>query len=379
MDIKNRNLFRITRFVLLKLPAVFRLLSVFRKKESRRLLVIKTDAIGDYVLFRNFIEVLKTSAAYCDYEIDLLGNPVWADIAREYDGTFVSEFFFSNTEKLYDSPGEILKYGWRLFKRNYDVVLMPSFSRTFANDGLAALACARQVVGFTSDTERIDKKYKKKTDRFYTRLIELPQETYFEFDRTKYFFSTFLNEPLHINGPAIDCGKERSNHVVIFPGAGVVKRSWEREKFLELIRSIIENNQNPVYLAGGPAEMEMAGYLIANLPPGNVTNLVAKTSLSQLIALIGTAQLLVSNETSAIHIAAAAKTPSVCILGGGHFGRFAPYPDYMDYQPICVYDKMECFNCNWNCIYQTPANSPYPCISIVGGEQVWNIVKPLLA
>ncbi len=45
MDIKNRKLFRLTRFVLLKLPAVFRFFALFLKP-AKRLLLIKTNAIG---------------------------------------------------------------------------------------------------------------------------------------------------------------------------------------------------------------------------------------------------------------------------------------------------------------------------------------------
>jgi ADP-heptose:LPS heptosyltransferase len=378
MDIKSRNLFRITRFVLLKVPALFRFLSVFRRKGNRRVLIIKTDAIGDYVLFRNFIELLKNSAAYSGYDIDLLCNPLCAEIAQEYDKDFVSRFFFANTEKLYEAPGKILKLGWQLFKRNYDAVLLPSYSRTFANDGLAALACARQMVGYTSDTERIDARYKNKTDHFYTRQIELPPGIYFEFDRVKYFFSCFLDETLSISEQYINCNQERDGHIVIFPGAGVERRSWERQKFLEIIKRIKKETLQTVYLAGGPAETAIAAYLEENLPTGSLINLTAKTSLVQLIELIGSAGLVISNETSAIHIAAATKTPCICILGGGHFDRFAPYPAHMSNKPVCVYHKMDCFYCNWNCIYQIPPGSPYPCIGNCTVEQVWEKVKAVL-
>jgi ADP-heptose:LPS heptosyltransferase len=378
MDVKNRNLFRITRFILLKLPAIFRLLSPFRKKGNKRILIIKTDAIGDYILFRNFLEVIKNSDIYRDHQIDLLGNPLWADVTRQYDAPFVNEYFFADTEKFYDDPLKMLRLGWQFFKKNYAAVLLPAYSRTFLNDGLAALALPKKMIGFTSDTERIDAKYKRKTDKFYNQLVELPADCYFEFDRTKYFFETALNQKLPINGPHLDCGKPRSNHVVIFPGAGVVKRSWERDKFLDLIRLMITHTQYPVYLAGGPAERDIAEYLVTNLPE-RITNLTAKTTLPQLIELIGTASLVISNETSAVHIAAATQTPAICILGGGHFGRFAPYPDHITFKPVCVYHKMECFNCNWNCIYETEPSAPYPCVGNVSVEQVWTVAESILS
>jgi ADP-heptose:LPS heptosyltransferase len=98
----------------------------------------------------------------------------------------------------------------------------------------------------------------------------------------------------------------------------------------------------------------------------------------QLTAIIGNAALVIANETSAIHIAAATQTKSICILGGGHFGRFAPYPVYLANKPVCVYEKMDCYYCNWNCKFLTHENEPHPCIGRVGLEAVWRSVRQLL-
>ncbi|MDB5157788.1 MAG: lipopolysaccharide core biosynthesis protein, partial [Mucilaginibacter sp.] len=114
MDIQNRHLFRLTRFVLLKLPAFFRFLAKFRKP-AKRLLLIKTDAIGDYVLFRNFIEILKRSEKYKDYQIDLLGNTIWRELNLAYDKQFLNEAYFINPKSYYEAPLKTLKQGWQLF------------------------------------------------------------------------------------------------------------------------------------------------------------------------------------------------------------------------------------------------------------------------
>src|SRR5471030_665385 len=96
---QNRNLFRLTRFVLLKLPGLFWFFSLFRK-QKKRLLIMRTDVIGDYILFRNFIEVVRTSEKYKDYQVHLLGNPVWKDIALQYDGDFIDGFLFAKAESM---------------------------------------------------------------------------------------------------------------------------------------------------------------------------------------------------------------------------------------------------------------------------------------
>jgi len=374
MKLKNRNLFRLTRFLLLKLPGLLKFFAKFRTPRLR-LLIIKTDAIGDYILFRNFIEVIKRSETFKDYEIDLLGNRLWQDIALKYDRKFVNDFIFINPDDLYYSPIKTLKLSLKLFRKNYQAVLQPAFSRTFINDGLAGFTAAKNIIGFEGDTERIDARYKSKTDKFYTNLLSLPQNVVFEFYRSKFFVEQVLKQPIAIDRPFIDIENKSRNGVVIFPGAGTGKRRWEKEKFLALITLILQHSKAPVSIAGSADEKETANYLVEKLPAGAVNNLTGKTSLNQLIELIGNAVLVISNETSAVHIAAAVKTPSVCVLGGGHFGRFAPYPISIEASPVCLYEKMDCYNCNWNCIYHTPENGTFPCVAAVSVEKVWNSVQ----
>ena len=374
---KNRNLFRLTRFILLKLPLIFKFFSKYRTP-AKRILIIKTDAIGDYILFRNFIETVKQSAIYADHEIDLVANTMCKDIVVNYDAQFVKEYYFVRPDDLYYSPLKTLVLGWKLFKKNYQTVLQPTYTRTLIIDGLAGLAAAKQTIGFDSDTERIAEKYKLKTDKFYTQRLTLPPDIYFEFDRSMFFFENILNQPVNLQGPYISYIKSDTKGIIIFPGAGIVKRTWPASYFLELIKLIRSQTTQTIYLAGGPSETAIGDYLEQNLPSQNVINLINKTSLTALIDLIGNANLVISNETSAIHIASATQTKTVCILGGGHFSRFAPYSQHMAFKPICVYYKMDCYNCNWNCKFITAVNEPFPCISNVSVQNVWQVVLNLL-
>lgn len=374
----NRNLFRLTRFVLLKLPIVFKFLARFRKSHLR-ILIIKTDAIGDYILFRNYLELIRQSEKFKDYTITLLGNELWKELALEYDSKFADNFLFIKTDDLYYSPWNTFKLGYRLYKNNYGIVLQPSYTRLLVNDGLAALTAAKQIIGFCGDNEGIAPRYKTKTDEFYSKLIDLPAAVNFEFYRSAFFFETVLNTPVFLTSPTLGSFNKNAKHIVIFPGAGNSKRGWQKENFLEVIRLIFEHDPSfIVYIAGGNDETENGNYLEKKIAVKNVHNLTGKTSLLQLVEIIGNARLVISNETSAVHIASATKTPAVCILGGGHFGRFAPYPDNMAEKLICVYEKMECYNCNWNCKFETPPSEPFPCISTINIKHVWQQVLQIL-
>ncbi|RWY55791.1 glycosyltransferase family 9 protein [Mucilaginibacter gilvus] len=375
---QNRNLFRLTRFILLKLPYLFRFLALFRGAPAKRLLIIKADAIGDYILFHNFIEEVKHSARYRDHEIELLGNKAWESLAMAYDREYLTNNYFISTSRIAYRPMAVLKLGWTLFKRNYAVVLNPSSTRTFIPDGLAGLTAAKQIIGFEGDFEGMPKKYKVKTDKFYTTKLLLPTGIYHEFHRNNFYFTTVLGQSTALAKPVIIMESKPRAGIIISPGAGEKKRGWEIEKFAELIKRIREQSTETIYIAGGPDEAVVSQLICHMAAAENVIDLTGKTTLPQLVERVAASSLIIGNDSSAIHIAVATNTPSVCITGGGHFDRFVPYPADITGGPACVYQKMDCYYCNWICIYQTQPQERFPCISIVTVDMAWQVVRPLL-
>jgi ADP-heptose:LPS heptosyltransferase len=346
---------------------------------QKRLLIIKTDAIGDYILFRNFIEIVCKSEVYKNHEIHLLGNELWKEIALKFDAGYAAKFYFVNPDELYQSPVKTLQLGRTLFENNYEVALHPSFSRTFITDGLAGFTAAKQIIGFGGDNERISPKYKLKTDRFYTQLLPGVLPDQFEFEKSKCFFELVLNQSIDLSAPFMNVKTDSKSGIVIMPGAGVDQRRWETGKFIELANVLLKTTNHKIYLVGSVAEKPVADQIVQSLPAGSVSNLASETSLMQLVELIAGAALVISNETSAVHIAAAVKTRSICILGGGHFARFAPYATTTEFSPVCVYHRMECFNCNWSCKFQIADCQPFPCVAAVDTDQVLAEIFPPLA
>jgi ADP-heptose:LPS heptosyltransferase len=102
--------------------------------------------------------------------------------------------------------------------------------------------------------------------------------------------------------------------------------------------------------------------------------LAGKTSLLDLVEVVRAATLVISNDSSPIHIAAGTVTPSVCILGGGHFGRFLPYTTECLNGPsakiTAVWHDMDCFGCSWKCKFKPEATQAVPCIATVSVDLV---------
>lgn len=95
---------------------------------------------------------------------------------------------------------------------------------------------------------------------------------------------------------------------------GPAKR-WPLERFAEVVNQIsAKHAQFHWQLFGAPGEKEMGEKLSAMLQAPH-ENLVGKTRLSELIAKLRECQLLLTNDTGTMHLAAALGIPTVSIFG----------------------------------------------------------------
>lgn len=300
------------------------------------MLLIRLDAIGDYILFRNFIEIIKNSEKYKDYKITLVGNSVWKDIAENLDSQYIDNFFWLDKSRF----NKNLFYRYKKLKEitanAYDVVLSPVYSRDFFyTDTIVKIVHANEKLGSIGDLSNIKPWQKKISDKYYTRLIQSSNCIMFEFYRNKEFFQNLLDCNLAIEKPFIDIKKINSaiilpkNYVVLFLGASTKFRKWSVENFIA-VASFIKAKYNLDIVICGDATDEDAGKEFDDFFHGEVLNLVGKTSLLDVLVIINNARLLIANESSAPHIAVALEIPDILVISNGnHFGRFTPYPKGM--------------------------------------------------
>ena len=126
-------------------------------------------------------------------------------------------------------------------------------------------------------------------------------------------------------------------NVVISPCSSKSEKDWLIERYAEIANWLIAQNIN-VILVGSPAkrELEMTAY-IQQLAP-NVQNLVGKTSLKEIAALLKLADLVISPDTGSAHIASIQGTPVIGLYAIHNPRRTAPYNDQQNV--ISVYDEV---------------------------------------
>jgi ADP-heptose:LPS heptosyltransferase len=115
---------------------------------------------------------------------------------------------------------------------------------------------------------------------------------------------------------------DRRPYVVVHAGAQLPSRRWPVQRFAEVADRLAEQGFT-VVLTGGAPEAGLVNTLAAAMRHEPV-NLVGRTTLWTLGALVEGAERVVCNDTGVSHVAAALKRPSVVVSCGSDTARWAP-------------------------------------------------------
>jgi len=303
---------------------------------KKSILIIKLDAIGDYILFRNFLEEIKKSDLYKDYKITFLGNVVVKDLVENLDKEFVDSFIWFNKKEINKNPLKILKIINLIITKKFNIVVNTSYSRRFIGDLFVKLSRSKDKIGFRGDCNNISLKYKKITDKWYNRLIDINKKNVFEFYKNREFFSIILNRETQIKKPFIDKTiinlnkiSLPDNFVVLFPGASANKRKWFKDNFIKISEYLINNYKFNIIICGSDEDK-------INFENEKFFDMTGKTNLMQLIYIISKSKLIISNDTSGAHIGTALDIPTIVLSQFNHYGRFFPYPSEISEKNICL-------------------------------------------
>lgn len=355
------------------------------KKLKKKILIIRHDAIGDFILWLDAAKGLRELYPQSTYEITLLGNQIWTPVAEKV--TFFDRVLSLDRRKFINNPFYRLNILKNIRWAGFSTVIQPTFSREFLfGDAIVRASGADERIGSHGDFSNINLWQKLISDRWYTRLIPATKEPLMELERNAEFMQGLGLKTFQAGLPELAVTEslpkyfDLTDYYVFFPGAGTHSRRWPISNFEELAKRIYHQTKWTGVICGGQDEKELGETLVnkLNVP---VQNWAGKTTVDELIAIIARAHFVIGNETSGVHIAAAVSIPAVCILGGGHYGRFMPYQlEVKTVKPlsVAVNHKMDCFNCNWHCIYNVPPGKAAPCVANVSVDMVWKEVENIL-
>lgn len=297
--------------------------------DNKNLLLVKTDAIGDYILFRNFIEEIKTLSLFTDFKITLVANELVKDLVSEFDLKFLENVVYINRKSFTNSLFYRKQIYSEINKTNFQYAINPSFSRDYLiADSLIRKSNAKHKIGQLGNFSNDYAFFKNISDNWYNQIIDTSSGIQFEFLRTKKFLESIAGQSMNIVKPSLPLNtKTTENYVVIFPGAGEKIKQWNPINFATTANVIHQKTGLKIVIAGSKFDTDLANEIIENVTnKNNIENYCGKTTLVELANLISGATCLITNDSSAYHMAACMQTKTICLLIGRHYGRFAPYP-----------------------------------------------------
>ncbi|PKG38098.1 glycosyltransferase family 9 protein [Psychromonas sp. Urea-02u-13] len=146
-----------------------------------------------------------------------------------------------------------------------------------------------------------------------------------------------------IKNEAIEWAEKQINTkqtVVIVPAASKAFKNWHAKGYAEVIEYLHQQGLQ-VILAGSPApiEIELAEQ-ITQLTGDKAVNLVGKSSLKEMLALIQQAKLVIAPDTGPAHMAVAVDTPVIGLYAHHNPQRTGPY-NYRDFVVSAYQEAIE--------------------------------------
>jgi len=333
---------------------IYDLITFFASLGSRnrniieKILIIRVDEIGDYLLWRKFINELLEASIYNQKEVHLIGNVAWKSLFElEFTNNPFVKIYWLNKTLYKKSIIYRFKFSRNIFQEQYSIVINPTYSRAKrVDDSIVKAAKATSNFGFVRNNENY-LHYEQSYDRnLYTNLLPINQKPVFELNRNKAFTewitqnkSLISNSHLseNISLPEVKIKYQLpENYFVLFPGSRNHKRIWNAENFSIASNYIYDKYKFTVILAGAASDIQY-GEAFENNYTHPTINLIGKTSLSETLALLKVAKCILSVDTGSIHLAASVNCLSFGIFNGSQYGRFSPYPNTISTKVKSIY------------------------------------------
>jgi len=349
-------------------------------KKPRGLVVVRMDGIGDMVLFRRTLDHYAEAFGVAREDITVLGCRSWGSIA---DLVFEGFRVHAIDEHAFErSPFYRFSEALWIRRQAFAIAVTDIFFRkALTADSLIWLSAApRRVVSkpYISHATRSEFTYYLNQ---VSQIIDTGDYPTHEVIRHYRFISEVAEQEIAPEPPRIAWRDapppvfEGRPYVVLNFGSNEPGRRWPFEKYLEIAQRLLALGYRVAFTGGG-GEKAYEPQLRATLNRPGVIDLIGRTKLRELMDLLVHAQAVITNDTGPAHLSLAVGTPTVVVVGGGHFGSFVPYgPEFTPSNVRFVYQEMECYHCFWRCHRRADKHSVFPCVDEVSVEKVWDALQ----
>jgi ADP-heptose:LPS heptosyltransferase len=293
--------------------------------ERKKLLIIRLDDIGDYLLFRNHLSMYKNSSRWEGHSITLLGNASWRDLFTMLDQKNVDDTIWVNKNEYLQCATYRAELWSRLRMQGFETVIAPSRTRPLLLDDLCTLAAAPlQAIGSTNTY--VHSRWNHESDDVYDQLFPAKNPTIHEFLFNGHFTAWVCGGRSSVRRPHIDYRVQSvspDSYIVCCIGANTRSKRWPVKRWIEFINLYRQGHSLKVILAGaGTAELEMAQLIQERT---HADSIVGKVSLPEFLHWVMGARVVLTNDTMAAHLSASCNRPTIIIANGVNYFRFTEY------------------------------------------------------
>jgi heptosyltransferase-2 len=180
------------------------------------------------------------------------------------------------------------------------------------------------------------------------------------------YINSIIKQDLQISYPKIyfDSIQYKKKTIGINPGAayGSAKR-WYPEEFAKVANQLAA--QYDIIIFGGPGEEEIAYDIEKSLTISNYKNLCGKLKIPKLCQMIGGLELMITNDSGPMHIAASYQVSTIAIIGPSKYKE--TYPFHTKYKLLRA--NLECSPCAKR-VCPLKGDKHHLCMKLITAEDV---------
>jgi ADP-heptose:LPS heptosyltransferase len=287
-----------------------------------RLLILKLDHIGDFVVGLTAMEILR--AGFPDASITLVcgsWNVAWAERLGWFDRVVAFDVFAPSPRDVKPIDAVRGEAFARIGLTGYDLAI--DLRHDPDTRPLLGLIGTKYRAGFwpgqPAREARLDLAMPECQNFSAGRTgVGLPHAAVRLQLLARAVVATFGHEGMQAARRLVSVGCAAAAgraYVVLAPGAGTPVKCWRRARLIELAGRLLDRHAIDVVVVGGTGDGE-DGQAIAAAFPGRASNLAGILPLAELPAILARARLFVGFDTGPTHLAAALDVPTVCLFSG---------------------------------------------------------------
>lgn len=312
---------------------------ISQDRNRPKLLIMRLDDIGDYLLFRNQLQSYRGSDRWKDHHITFLGNSSWRAFFEAFDKQSVDDVIWVNKAEALGSAAYRAELWMRLRAEKFDTVIAPSRTRPLLLDDLCMLAAApARSIGAVNTY--LHQSWNRESDGLYQELFRPQTSRMHEFFFNGEFAAWCCGKRFDGKRPALDVplkpapgnapGTEPSNgpvsfYIVCFVGATTRSKRWPVSRWIEFIEIYQRCTSGRVVVAGNSRREIEAAERIAGRTGAQC--IAGRVSLLELSRWVANARAVVSNDTMAAHLGVSCNRPTVIVANGVNYERFTDYAE----------------------------------------------------